>query len=98
MTVDELFGRQFAFIVLERIGGVVIYEVTDPAEPRFVQYMNMRVFGVAGAAPCRPRAVEDLGPEGVIVIKEEDSPDRQAAARGRQRNQRDDADLRDLEG
>ena len=28
VTVAKLFGREFAFVVLERIGGVVIYEVT----------------------------------------------------------------------
>jgi hypothetical protein len=49
VTIKRLFGRQFAFIVLERIGGVMIYELTDPSAP-------------------------DLGPEGVIVISEDESP------------------------
>ena len=79
VTVEKLFGRDFAFIVLERIGGVVVYEVTDPLKPRFVQYLNTRVFGIAASVGSQPTATtvaaaEDLGPEGVIVIKEEDSP------------------------
>lgn len=78
VTVEKLFGRDLAFIVLERIGGVVVYDVTDPTTPRFVQYVNTRVFGIAPSIPGTPPTarpdVEDLGPEGVIVIKEEDSP------------------------
>ena len=72
VTVERLFGRLFAFVALERIGGVVVYEVTNPAQPRFVQYVNPRVFGLA--VPANLADVGDLGPEGVIVIKEEDSP------------------------
>jgi hypothetical protein len=79
VTVAKLFGRDFAFITLERIGGVMIFELTDPVSPRFVQYMNTRVFGTRADVPATnpPQVVpgvEDLGPEGVIVIKEEDSP------------------------
>jgi hypothetical protein len=72
VTVERLFGRQFAFIALERVGGIVVYEVSDPTQPRFVQYVNPRVFGLA--VPANLTDVGDLGPEGVIVIKEEDSP------------------------
>jgi hypothetical protein len=83
-TVAKLFGRHFAFIALERVGGIVIYEVTDPHAPRLVDYVNARVFGIAPSIPSPPPSppafgatvagVEDLGPEGVLVIKEEDSP------------------------
>jgi hypothetical protein len=70
VTVARLFGRDYAFIVLERIGGVMIYELSDPAAPRFVDYINTRMFGV----PANSTSAGDLGPEGVIVVKEEDSP------------------------
>ncbi|HXT68922.1 MAG TPA: choice-of-anchor I family protein [Vicinamibacterales bacterium] len=70
VTIARLFGRQFAFIVLERIGGVMIYELTDPAAPVFVDYINTRVLN----APVNSAAAEDLGPEGVFVISEDDSP------------------------
>src|SRR5678815_1805137 len=36
-TID---GRPYAFITLERIGGVMVYDVSDPAAPVFVQYLN----------------------------------------------------------
>jgi hypothetical protein len=70
VKVARLFGRDFAFIVLERIGGVMIYELVDPTRPTFVDYVNPRVFGVAAESA----AAEDLGPEGVIVVQAEDSP------------------------
>ena len=70
VTIARLFGRQFAFIVLERIGGVMIYELTNPRAPRFVDYINVRVLGPA----ANTAAAEDLGPEGVFVISEEESP------------------------
>lgn len=63
-------GRQYAFIGLERIGGVMVYDVTDPRAPFFVQYVNPRRFdgdpeaGTAG----------DLGPEGVLYIPRDQSP------------------------
>jgi hypothetical protein len=70
VTVARLFGRQFAFLVLERIGGIVVIELTNPAAPRFVDYVNVRTFGVPGNSP----EAGDLGPEGLIVIGEDDSP------------------------
>jgi len=70
VTIAKVFGRDYAFIVLERIGGVMVYELTDPAAPRFVDYINVRKFGVAAALA----EAEDLGPEGIIVIGEDESP------------------------
>ena len=70
VTVKRLFGRQFAFIVLERIGGVMIYELTDPTAPVFVDYINTRVVN----QPLTSAAAGDLGPEGVFVISEDESP------------------------
>lgn len=70
ITVHKLFGRDFAFITLERIGGVVVYELSNPAEPTFVQYINTRSFAAAPGTP----AAGDLGPEGIVVIPEDQSP------------------------
>ena len=70
VTVARLFGRLFAFVALERIGGVVIAEVTNPTAPSFVDYVNVRTFGV----PADSDLAEDLGPEGLIVISAEESP------------------------
>jgi hypothetical protein len=70
VTVARLFGRLFAFVALERIGGVVVVDVTNQIAPTFIDFVNLRTFGV----PANTDAAEDLGPEGLFVISEEDSP------------------------
>lgn len=66
VTVAELGGKIFAFTSLERIGGVMVYDVTDPADVKFVDYKNSRsVSAYTG----------DHGPEGITHIKAADSPD-----------------------
>ncbi len=72
VIVERLFGRLYAFIGLERIGGILVYEVTDPYAPRFVDYVNTRVF--TGLEEFDFATAGDLGPEGLIVVKAEDSP------------------------
>jgi len=70
VTVARLFGRQYLFVMLERIGGVAVYDASDPASPRFIQYINTRSFD---AAPGTPEA-GDLGAEGARVVSAKDSP------------------------
>ena len=70
ITVEKLWGRWFAFIALERIGGIMVYDVTDPREPRFVDYVNSRDFAGNPAA----NTAADLGPEMSFVIPTSDSP------------------------
>jgi DNA-binding beta-propeller fold protein YncE len=36
IDVGTINGRSFAFIGLERVGGIFVYEITDPTEPVFV--------------------------------------------------------------
>ena len=67
VTVAEINGKQYAFVALERIGGLVTYDVTNPATPIFVSYNNKR------SNPPVP-ATDDLGSEGIIYISAADSP------------------------
>ncbi|MCB0177198.1 MAG: choice-of-anchor I family protein [Anaerolineae bacterium] len=70
VTTGVIDGRTYAFIGLERMGGIVTVDVTDPANPIFVDYINNRDFSgdpEAGTAG-------DLGPEGLVFISAEDSP------------------------
>ncbi len=66
VTIATLNGVIYAFIALERIGGVMVYNITDPANPVFVQWANNRSTTTTG--------VGDLGSEGIFFIKAEDSP------------------------
>ncbi len=68
VIVEEFNGNYYAFILLERIGGVMIYDVTNPSAPVFLQYLNSR-----GAVEGDNES-GDLGPEGVILIRANDSP------------------------
>jgi hypothetical protein len=70
VTIGKAFGRTLAFIVLERIGGVVVYDISDPFEPALVDYVNTRNF--TGAFNFATSG--DLGPEGVIFITADNSP------------------------
>lgn len=49
VTVGTINGQTFAFIGLERIGGIMVYDVTNPQNPEFVQYLNNRHFSVSDA-------------------------------------------------
>ncbi|GAB5400085.1 MAG: hypothetical protein Aureis2KO_16700 [Aureisphaera sp.] len=68
VIVEEINGEYYAFILLERIGGLMVYNVTDPANPVFLEYENSR-----DATPGGDE-MGDLAPEGVIYIPFEDSP------------------------
>jgi hypothetical protein len=70
LAVAKLWGNTYAFVGLERIGGVMIYDVSNPYAPEFVQYFNNRDF----SATSNTRAAGDLGAEGIIVIEAEKSP------------------------
>jgi hypothetical protein len=70
VAIGTVAGRTYAFIGLERIGGVMVYDITDPRAPFHVQYLNNRDF----RADPGTLAAGDLGPEGVLFIKASDSP------------------------
>jgi len=71
VVVGELYKQLFAFVGLERIGGVMIFDVSNPAAPRFIDYVNNRDFSVEDV---ENEDAGDLGPEGLIFIPAEDSP------------------------
>jgi len=72
VVTGKIKGRTYAFIGLERIGGVVVYDVSQPAAPRFIQYLNNRDFSVAPEEPL----AGDLGPEGLLFIEARNSPNK----------------------
>jgi DNA-binding beta-propeller fold protein YncE len=74
VTIGKAYGRTYAFIGLERIGGIMVYDVTNPYQPEFIQYINNRDFTVNPETGTENGTVGDLGPEGVHFISEDDSP------------------------
>jgi hypothetical protein len=70
VVLGKVGARTYAFIGLERIGGFMVYDVTRPYYPRFVQYVNGRDF----SGDTQTGGALDLGPEGILFIGERDSP------------------------
>jgi hypothetical protein len=66
VAVATFGSKTFAFIGLERVGGVMVYDVSNPAAPSFVTYLNSRT-----------EATGDRGPEGLTFIRASDSPNGQ---------------------
>ena len=70
-------GRTYAFVGLERIGGVAVFDVTNPYDVQYRGYSNNRDFSVTldFDNPAQvPNAARDLGPEGIVFIRAADSP------------------------
>ncbi|GAB3997401.1 hypothetical protein GCM10029992_20190 [Glycomyces albus] len=70
VTVGTIGDRTYAFIGLERVGGIMVYDITDPAQATYVTYATNRDFSVEPG----PDQGGDLGPEGLLFIGAEDSP------------------------
>jgi 2',3'-cyclic-nucleotide 2'-phosphodiesterase/3'-nucleotidase/5'-nucleotidase len=67
ICVGKVAGHPYAFVGLERSGGIVVYDLTVPTAPTFATYVTSR-------DPVEPGVVADLGPEGIVFISEDDSP------------------------
>ncbi len=75
VEIAEINGRFYAFVGLERIGGVMAYDITDPLNPTFVNYVNNRDFTVSPTIIDQTNpAVGDLGLEGLLFISAANSP------------------------
>ena len=71
IVVANVYGSTYAFIGLERIGGIMVYDVSVPSAPVFIQYLNNRNFSGDAAAGT----ALDLGPEDIKFVSAADSPD-----------------------
>ncbi len=70
ITVGQIGDKWFAFVGLERMGGIMIFDVTNPMAPAYVDYVNHRYF----AGSVAYGLASDLGPEGLEFISAGDSP------------------------
>ncbi|WP_241432983.1 choice-of-anchor I family protein [Halorubrum tebenquichense] len=79
LALGQVGDRHYAFIGLERVGGVMVYDITDPEEAAFVDYVNNRDFdfdiqGEIANGDAKASAAGDLGPEGLDFATVEESP------------------------
>ncbi|HEX8428005.1 choice-of-anchor I family protein [Hymenobacter sp.] len=65
ITTGTIRDTVYAFVSLERIGGVAVFNVNNPTQPRLVQYINNR---------STTNGTGDQGPEGIVFIAPANSP------------------------
>ncbi|MDT4035688.1 choice-of-anchor I family protein [Staphylococcus hominis] len=61
VVVGQVGHHSYAFVGLERVGGIMIYDITNPYEPYFVKYLY---------DPDN----KDISPEGITFERAEESP------------------------
>ena len=82
VTMGTVDGKTYAFVALERTGGLMVYDVTDTADITFVNYINTRSFEtiVEGSEEYEDGELDkwvtggDVAPEGLFFIGKEASP------------------------
>lgn len=69
LAVADIGGRRILFVGLERPGGVIAWDISDPRAPTLATYANRRDPQVDAQD-----AAGDLGPEGLLFIPAATSP------------------------
>lgn len=65
----------YVFVGLERIGGVFMYNITNPTNGNYIDYLNARNFAVTPSlANIDNGTVGDLGPEVIQFVPASESP------------------------
>ncbi|MCM3761068.1 choice-of-anchor I family protein [Alkalihalobacillus oceani] len=66
VVVGRIGDSIYAFTALERVGAIMVYDVTNPADSQFVTMISSRDFSVNVGG--------DVSPEGLVFIEAENSP------------------------
>jgi hypothetical protein len=72
LAIGEVNGHLYAFIGLERTGGIMVYDIEDPANPQFREYVFNR--NIAIDIEDHLEEAGDLAPEGMAFVPAENSP------------------------
>jgi LPXTG-motif cell wall-anchored protein len=75
LAVGTIGAQTFAFVGLERMGGIMVYDVSNPTAPSFVRYKNAALEGLAlNPANNSTPGSYDVSPEGMVFVPEAASP------------------------
>lgn len=74
VAVGTVDGTTYAFIALERIGGIMVYNISDSANPQYVNYINSRDFAEDPSTADTNSLKSDIAPEGLYFIDSASSP------------------------
>lgn len=73
VVIGDVDGTPYAFIGLERQGGLLVYDLSKPTNPKFNTYFSSRIF--KGGDVTKENG--DVAPEGLTFIPAKDSPNGQ---------------------
>lgn len=73
LAVGKVGNKTFAFVGLERMGGVLVYDITNPRAPVQMDYLNTRENWELDPEKNLDK-VGDLGPEGLHFVPAAKSP------------------------
>ena len=75
LAVGTIGTQTFAFIGLERMGGIMAYNVSNPATPTFISYTNLALAGL-GLSPANNTTPGsyDVSPEAIVFVPAAQSP------------------------
>ena len=71
LTVGQVGDRTYAFIGTERMGGIFVYDVTNPYDVQFAEYVINRDLTEGLTSDD---VIGDLAPESLVFVNAEDSP------------------------
>ena len=75
LAVGTIGAQTFAFVGLERMGGIMVYDVSNPTAPSFVRYKNAALEGLAlSPANNTTPGSYDVSPEGMVFVPAAASP------------------------
>ncbi|WP_203416411.1 choice-of-anchor I family protein [Jiangella ureilytica] len=74
LAIGTVGDSTYAFVGFERVGGVVVFDITAPDAVEFVTYVNNRDFAVSVEDGGALADAGDLGPEGLEFIPADVSP------------------------
>jgi len=73
LTIGQIGDKHFLFLGLERMGGVLVYDITDPMALVYQDYLNSRETWDVDPDAGNLEGYGDLGPEGLVFIPAADS-------------------------
>lgn len=74
LAIGSFGEKTFAFVGLERMGGVMVFDISTPTAPTFVDYLNTREDWTTADPGTTLANAGDLGPEGITFVSAENSP------------------------
>lgn len=75
LAVGSVGSQSFAFIGLERMGGIMAYDISNPNAPKFIKYTNLALAGLSRTpANNTTPGSYDVSPESLVFVPAIQSP------------------------